>query len=130
MHTSSAVTGIRTLLGGVAVACALLTGNVAAKDKNVTVAIHVSNQGLDLSQPADAQTFYTRLTNAAWVACTRGDRVDLLPADDLRGCYEAALGTAVRSASIPMVTQIYLATHTLQEAAKHGIEAPAQVAAK
>ena len=130
MHTKSAGRGIWTLLGGAAVACALFTGNVAAEDKIVTVAIQVSSQGLDLSQAPDARTFYTRLTNAAWVACTRGNRVDLLPADDLKGCYETALAGAIRAARRPILTQFYLETHASLEAASHGIQLPAQVAAK
>jgi UrcA family protein len=130
MSVKTAVTSARLFLGAAAVVCTLSAGNVAAKDHNVTVAISVSTQGLDLSRPADAQTFYTRVKNAAWVACTRGNRVDLLPVDDLQGCYETALGEAIRSAKTPTLTQIYLATHTLQEAAKHGIEVPAQLAAK
>ena len=128
MHTRLAVIRIRTLLGGAAVACALCAGNVAAKD--VTVAIHVSTQGLDLSQPADARTVYTRLQNAAAYVCTRGDPVNLAPVDNLKRCIEDALAGAIRSAKIPMLTQIYLDTHTPLEAARHGIESPAQVAAK
>jgi UrcA family protein len=130
MNTSLAVICVRTILGSAAAACALFAGNVAAKDKIVTVAIHVSAQGLDLSQPVDAHTFYTRLQNAAWVACTRGDRVDLLPVDHLKSCYEKALGNAVHDSNKPLVAQIYLATHTLQEAARYGIEMPSQLAAK
>jgi UrcA family protein len=130
MNTKLAVICVRTILGSAAAACALFAGNVAAKDKIVTVAIHVSAQGLDLSQPVDAHTFYTRLQNAAWVACTRGDRVDLLPVDPLKSCYEKALGNAVHDSNKPLVAQIYLATHTLQEAARHGIEIPSQLAAK
>jgi len=130
MYAKSAVTSGRLLVGAASVICALFAGNVIAKDKIVTVAIQVSARGLNLSQPADAQTFYTRLQNAAWVACTRGDRVDLLPVDPLKVCYEKALGAAVHASNKPLVTQIYLATHTLQEAAAHGIDVPAQVAAK
>ena len=130
MNTKLAVICVRTILGSAAAACALFAGNVAAKDKIVTVAIHVSAQGLDLSQPVDAHTFYTRLQNAAWMACTRGDRVDLLPVDPLKSCYEKALGNAVHDSNKPLVAQIYLATHTLQEAARHGIEIPSQLAAK
>src|SRR5262249_44826481 len=100
----------------------------AAKDHNVTVAIHVSTEGLDLGQPADARTFYMRIKNAAWVACTRGDRADLLPVDDLKACYEKALAGAIRSAKVATLTQIYLATHTLQEAVAHRIDVPAQIA--
>lgn len=102
-----------------------------ARDHSVTVVLHVSAKGLDLSQPADARTFYSRLANAAaWIACTRGNRVDLLPVDDLKGCYEGALGRAIRSAKQPTLTQIYLATHAPQEAAAQGIHIPAQLAAK
>ena len=130
MHAKSAVTSARFFVGAATVVCTMFAANVVAKDKIVTVAIQVSARGLDLSQPADAQTFYTRLQNAAWVACTRGDRVDLLPVDPLKVCYEKALGAAVHASNKPLVTQIYLATHTLQEAAAHGIDVPAQVAAK
>lgn len=132
MYTKTGVMSMsaRALLGAATVACALFAGAVAAKDYKVTVALHVSTQGLNLSQPADAQAFYTRLQNAAWVACTRGNRVNLVPVDDVKGCYEKALGGAIGAAKAPTLTQIYLATHTLQEAAAHGIEIPAQVAGR
>jgi UrcA family protein len=117
-------------LATAALACALLAGAAAAKDSNVHVAIPVSTQGLDLTQPAGAQTFYTRLTHAAYVACTHGRRVDLVPLDDEKRCYEKALGDAIRAAKVPMLTQIYLKSHTLQEAAAHAIEVPSQLAAK
>lgn len=130
MYAKAAVTSARLLVGAATVVCTLFAGNVAAKDKIVTVSVQVHRQGLDLSQPADAQTFYTRLQNAAWLVCTRGTRVDLLPVDTLKSCYEKALGDAIRSAKAPTLTQIYLATHTLQEAAAHGVEVPAQLVAK
>lgn len=101
-------------LAVVAVACGIFTGSVLAKDPNVTIALHVSTQGLDLSQPAAAQAFYTRLKAAAWVVCTHGDRVDLVPVDDPRGCYEKALAEAIRSVKAPLLTQIYLANHAIQ----------------
>jgi len=130
MYTRTAPTTGWSLLGAVAVVGTLFGGNLAAKDHDVTVAIHVSTQGLDLSHPADAQIFYARLKNAAWVACTRGNQVNLVPVDNLQGCYEKALGGAIRSARTPLLTQIYLEPHPLQDAAKHGIEIPAQLAAK
>ncbi len=130
MYAKTALTGSWSILGTAAVLCTLFAGNIAAKDHEVNVAIHVSSQGLDLNHPVDAQTFYTRLKNAAWVACTRGNRVNLVPVDDLQGCYEKALGGAIRSAKAPMLTQIYLEAHPLRDAAKHGIEVPAQLAAK
>jgi UrcA family protein len=130
MYTKTVGLSARFLLGAAAVACALIGGNVAASDHKVVVVIHVSTQGLDLSQPADAQTFYTRIQHAAWVACTYGNRVDLVPADDPKGCYEKALAGAIRSAGVPTLTKIYLANHTLQEAVARGIPVPAQIAAK
>lgn len=116
------------LLSAAAVACTLVGGIVAAKD--LVVAIHLSTQGLDLSQPADARTFYTHLEHAARVACTHGNRVDLEPSDDPQGCYERALARAIHSAKVPMLTQIYLYNHTLQDAEAFGILVPAQMAAK
>lgn len=129
MYSKQAASGARWIFGCAAVTGILLTGvPAAAKDHNVTIAIHVSTEGLDLSQPADVRTLYTRLKNAAWVACTRGNRADLVPVDDFKGCYEEGLGGAIRSANSPMLTQIYLATHTPQKAAARGIDAPAQIA--
>ena len=127
MYSELRITTFRVVLS--AAAWALVVGNVAAKDHIVPINAQVSTQGLDLSRPADVQTFYARLQNAAWMVCTRGTRADLLPADNLKGCYEKALGDAVRSAKKPLLTQLYLGNHTLQEAVAHGIEVP-QVAAK
>ena len=63
MYAKAAVTSAHLLLGATTVVSTLLASSVTAKDKLVTVSIQVSPQGLDLSQPADAQTFYTRLDN-------------------------------------------------------------------
>ena len=129
-YTKPIGTSPRFLLGAAAVACALVGSNIAASDLNVVVAIHVSTQGLDLSRSADTRTFYSRLEHAARVACTSGNRVDLAPSDYLQGCYEKALAGAIRSAKVPMLTQMYLANHTLQDAVTFGILVPAQIAAK
>jgi UrcA family protein len=107
----------KQLVGVVAVGCLIFAGNVSAKDHNVTVALRVSAAGLDLSQPADAQTFYTRLKQAARVVCTHGNRVDLEPVDDEKRCFEKALADAVRFVEAPLLTQVYLANHTIQGAA-------------
>jgi UrcA family protein len=130
MYTKRAFMSAWPVLGATVVACSLFAGSVAAKDKEVAVAYRVSTQGLDLSQPAGARELYTRLKHAAEVVCTHGNRVDLAPSADPQGCYETALADAVRSANMPLVTQLYLATHTLQQAAARGIDAPVQVAAK
>ena len=130
MYAKAAAASARLLVGAAIVVCTLFAGNVTGKDKLVTVSVQVNPQGLDLSQPADAQMFYTRLQNAAWLVCTRRTRVDLLPVDPPKVCYEKALGAAIHSAKAPTLTQIYLATHTLQEAAAYGVEVPAQLVAK
>jgi len=111
-------------------ACAALLGPVQAKDHEVKVAYQVSTQGLDLSQPAGARQFYTRLQHAARIVCTHGMRVDLQASPDPEGCYEKTLADAIRSANLPLLTQVYLATHTLREAAARGIDVPVQIAAK
>jgi UrcA family protein len=130
MYSKTVAMSARRVLGAAAVACTLLAGNVAAKGHDVTVALHVSTQGLDLRQPAGAQKFYARIKHAAEVACTHGNRADLVPLADPAGCYEKSLGEAIRSANLPLLTQVYLETHTLRQAAAHGIDVPAQVAAK
>jgi UrcA family protein len=117
MYTKAVVIGARSLLATTTAACSLLAGTAAAGNLNVTVALRVSAQGLDLSQPADAQKFYTRLKRAAWVVCTHGNRVDLVPSDDPAGCSEKAIAAAIHSANVPLLTQIYVANHTPQAAA-------------
>jgi UrcA family protein len=130
MYTKAVVMSAWPVLGAALVACMLFAGNVAAKDQEFTVAHRVSTQGLDLSQPVGAHELYSRLKHAARVVCTHGMRVDLKPVTDENACYEKALGDAIRSVNLPLLTQVYLATHTLQQAAALGIEVPVQVAAK
>jgi UrcA family protein len=128
VYTKNIVMSAWPVLGAGVVACALIAASVAAKE--VTVAIQVTTKGLDLSQPAGGHELYGRLKKAAWIVCTHGNRVDLQPSSDREGCYEKALGDAVRSANVSLLTQVYLETHTLREAAAHGIDVPVQVAAK
>jgi len=113
-----------------AVALSVYSGSVAARDTAVTIAIAVNSHGLNLSQSADAHTFYRRIAHAAWVACTDGNRVGLAPLADPQGCYGEALARAIRSARMPLLTQIYLETHTFREAVVRGVVSPAPVAAK
>jgi UrcA family protein len=130
MYVKAAFVSAHSTLAAVAIAGTLFAGTVAAQGHDVTVAIQVSTQGLDLHSPAGAQEFYGRLKHAADVACTHGNRVDLKPSSDPVACHEKALGEAIRSANLPLLTQVYLGTHTLRQAAAYGIEAPAQLAAK
>jgi UrcA family protein len=128
MYPKTTVMTAWPIFGAAMVACALFAGDVMAKD--VTVAYQVSTQGLDLRQPAGAHEFYGRLKKAARIVCTHGNRVDLQPSSDPKDCYEKALGDAIRSANVSLLTQVYLETHTLREAAARRIDVPVQVAAK
>jgi hypothetical protein len=49
---------------------------------------------------------------------------------DPEGCRETALAGAIRAANLALLAQVYLASHTLRDAAAHGIDAPLQMAAK
>ena len=127
MHTQSA--SARTLLA-MLIAGSLFAGIAQAKDSTIMVSRPVSAAGLDLGNPADAQTLYRRLRWAADDVCNRSTRVDLLPPDDSRSCFEKALGKAVRQAHAPLVTQAYLVNHTLHDATTWGIELPTEVAGR
>jgi UrcA family protein len=130
MYTKTVATSARYLIGAATVACTLFAGSVVAKDDAVTVSIQVNTQGLDVSQPRGAQKLYWRLQYAARVACTHGNRVGLAPSPDPDGCREKALADAIRAANLTQLTQVYLASHTLREAAAHGIDVPVQMATK
>ncbi len=130
MYTNTRGFGAWPILAAAIAACTLFTAGVAAKDDAVTVSIQVNTQGLDVSQPRGAQKLYWRVRDAAWVACTYGNRVGLAPSPNPISCREKALADAVRAAHSALLTQIYLASHTLLEATAYGIDVPVQVAAK
>lgn len=119
----------RTLLAFV-VAGALFAGTALAGDHRVIVAKTISTAGLDLSKPADAQTLYMRLRQAADYVCTLGPRIDLAPVTTPQACFEKALGNAVRDAHAPLVTNAYLINHSLHDAATWGIPLPAEIASR
>ncbi len=129
MFVKATSAGIKSV-AALALGAALVVGNAEARVFDVKVAIHVSTQGIDVKQPAGAQELYRRIQHAAYAACTYGDRVDLKPADDVDKCHEEALGNAVRSVNAPLLTEVYLQTHTVQQAASYGIKVPRQLAAK
>jgi UrcA family protein len=114
----------------VVAACLALSGPVHAESHDVMVKIPVSTAHLDLSQPAGATELYSRLREAAWDACREGGRLGLEPVKNFKGCYEQALGGAIRAANQPQLTLVYLKTHTWEEAATHGIAVARLVAAK
>jgi UrcA family protein len=121
---------VRRAIGAAVIAYGLIVNSAEADDRGVIVAIPVSAQGLDLSQPAAVQTLYERVEYAAYVACTRSNRVGLAPAANSKGCYEKALADAIRSTDAPLLIDAYVAKHSLAEAWAHGIDPPARTAAK
>jgi UrcA family protein len=116
MRNYRVATSARRALGATAIAFALIAANAEAGGRDVTVGIAVNGRGLDLNQPAGARVLYQRLENAAYVACTRSNQVGLAPSSDPTGCTQKALANAIRSANVPLLTQAYLAKHTLREA--------------
>ena len=130
MYTKTTAVIAWPILGAAIAACAFFAGSVAAKDEAVAVSIQVSTRGLDVSEPRGAQKLYWRLQYAARVACTHGNRVGLAPSPDPEACRETALADAIRAANLTLLTQLYLASHSLREAAAHGIAVPLQVAVK
>jgi UrcA family protein len=130
MDTKTAFTTTWAVLGAAMAVCTLFAGDATAKDPDTTVAYQVSTQGLDLNQTSGAQELYSRLEHAARVVCTHGMRVDLAPSPNPRACYEDALGQAVRFVKRPLLTQVYLQTHTLREAEARGIDVSVQLASK
>jgi UrcA family protein len=130
MDTKTAFTRASAALGAAIAACTLFAGDAAATDPEVTVAYQVSTQGLDLNKPSGARELYTRLKHAADVVCTHGMRIDLAPSSNQQACYEQALGQAIRNVKRPLLTEVYLETHTLREAAARGIDVSVQLASK
>jgi len=130
MDTKIAFTSAWSVFGAAIVACTLFAGAVAAEGRLVSVALKVSTQGINPSTSAGARELYSRLKNAAWIVCTRANRVGLEPSPAPGACSENALGEAIRSAHMPLLVQAYLETHSLGQAAAHGIDVPVQVAAK
>ena len=110
--------------------CVALSGPAQAESQEVMVKIPVSAAGLDLNQPAGASELYSRLRQAARTACRDGGRVGLEPVKNFTGCYEQALGGAIRVVNQPQLTLVYLKTHTSEDAATRGIVVPTLVAAK
>lgn len=114
---------------GALAACGLVCGAVQAADEHTVLAkVTVNSLGLNLSQPAGVHQLYMRLSKAARVVCSHGNRVDLHADSDFVGCYQKALAAAVRSVDRQQLTLEYLTTHTLRDAAKYGINLPLSAA--
>jgi UrcA family protein len=103
-------------------ATTLFTRPALASDHEVIVKIPVGTRDINLSQLAGVRVLYGRLSHAARIVCSNGNRVGLEPVTDFTSCFEKSLGDAVRSVNRRQLTELYLQTHTLQEAAVLGID--------
>lgn len=130
MYSNPTMSGLYSILFAAVIACAFPAGNASAEGSPVTIALKVSTRGLDLETAVGARELYSRLKNAAWIACTRANRVGLAPAPSPEACADIALGEAIHSTNIRRLTLIYLETHTLREASARGIDIPLHVAAQ
>ncbi|HEX3845997.1 MAG TPA: UrcA family protein [Steroidobacteraceae bacterium] len=129
MLKHSIASRMRAWAGAAAVLSSCLAGAAAAGDApSIALSVQVNSQGLDLQRPADMRRLYSRLKHAAWDVCSNATRIGLEAVPNRQRCIDNAFGDAIRTANMPLLTQIYLATHTLQEAAARGIDVSAQVA--
>jgi UrcA family protein len=103
-------------------ACALLLPSVQADERVIRLQVRVSTADLDLAQPDAARKLYSRLSKAAYEVCSNPLLVDVPSRTESGSCHERALGNAIRSVDRPQLTSVYLKTHTLQDAAKRGID--------
>ena len=111
MYTRRAFVGAWPVLRAALVACSLFAGSVGAKD--VTVAVPVSTQGLDLSQPAGAQKLYWRLLRLRGWPARMATGSAWPPPMTRRVAVRRRSADAIRAADLPLLTQAYLATHTV-----------------
>ncbi len=91
------------LIFAAAALAALLDGQAVAADSH-TVAVPTA--GVNFNSQAEAQAFYVRVQNAAVRAC-QTDSTNRYVAQADRGCVEAAVASAVRSADRPLLTAAY-----------------------
>jgi UrcA family protein len=99
-----ALIGVATVAAGLAVNQA----SAAPSDSEPTQVV-VRYSDLDLSQPHDARTLYTRIRIAAREACGDVYRDDLARIVKFDACMEQAVTAAVAKVSSPQVSEIHQA---------------------
>lgn len=97
-----ALIGIATLAAGLAV-------NQASADESDEAprSVVVRYSDLNLSQPQDAGRLYSRIRNAARVACGDIPSADLARFGQFHNCVERAVTNAVAAVGARQVTAIY-----------------------
>ena len=86
-----------------AAACAALASGAFAQQR-----VAVSTHGLDLSTPAGAKAFYSRLSHAVITACG-GAPTSFFTSEEERfeACYKTAMDEAVSQAHAPLVAALH-----------------------
>jgi UrcA family protein len=100
---------LTTALATFATAGALAEAPSPASEPAPTV--NVRYAGLDLSTAAGAALLYQRLKGAARQVCAGFESRQLALQVEWRGCYETALGNAVRQVNRPELSALYRTEH-------------------
>ena len=108
----------RSPLGALFLAAAVFVGGVLHAPSaiaGVPQAVTVRYGDLDLSRPADAAKFYTRILHAAKVVCAPEDYRVLLQVGGTHECVRATVEATVAHVAIPQLTAYHLV-----KSARHG----------
>jgi UrcA family protein len=95
---------VATVAAGLAVNQAF----AAPSDEAKSVVVHFAD--LDLAQPQDARTLYSRIQRAAKVACDDVESVDLARFARYHNCIQQAVTNAVSTLNVRRVTEIHEAS--------------------
>lgn len=106
-----------TILSAAAFCIGLATPSITALADNPSVSsntksrsITVSYSDVNLSHPAGIETLYSRLRNAASMACGPKEHPrDILKRRDWRQCVASALDSAVEEIAVPELQKLHLA---------------------
>jgi len=81
----------------------------AAPSDEAVKSVVVRFSDLDLSQPQDARTLYSRIQRAAQLACGEAETADLARFARYHNCIEQAVTNAVATVNVHQVTEIHQA---------------------
>ena len=96
---------VATIAAGLAVNQA----SAAPSDDDAVKSVVVRFSDLNLTQPQDAQTLYSRIQRAAREACGDAESVDLARFARYHNCVDQAVTNAVATVNVRQVTEIHMA---------------------
>lgn len=88
-----------------------LTALPAAAADSDSHSMVVRYSDLDITQPKDALTLYSRITEAATRVCPALISADLQSTGRMRGCVNKAIADSVAKINQPALTAVYEARH-------------------